>query len=183
MNCNKLSAAFAGLLASAVLAAPASAADAVVHMNKVSDAGVGEPIGKIRLIDSRDYGLLIVPDLQGLEPGVHGFHVHENPDCSSSKKDGKVVPAGAAGGHYDPKNTGKHEGPLGNGHLGDLPTLLVGPDGNANMAIFAPRLQVPDVVGRAIVIHEGGDNYSDEPRPLGGGGTRVACGVVGVDEL
>jgi Cu-Zn family superoxide dismutase len=28
------------------------------------------------------------------------------------------------------------------------------------------------------VIHGGGDNYSDSPQPLGGGGARVACGVV-----
>ncbi len=36
-------------------------------------------------------------------------------------KEGKAVAAGAAGGHYDPQHTGKHEGPLGAGHLGDLP--------------------------------------------------------------
>jgi Cu-Zn family superoxide dismutase len=28
------------------------------------------------------------------------------------------------------------------------------------------------------MIHEGGDNYSDEPAPLGGGGARIACGVI-----
>jgi Cu-Zn family superoxide dismutase len=28
------------------------------------------------------------------------------------------------------------------------------------------------------MIHEGGDNYADEPKPLGGGGARIACGVV-----
>jgi Cu-Zn family superoxide dismutase len=28
------------------------------------------------------------------------------------------------------------------------------------------------------MIHEGGDNYSDKPKPLGGGGARIACGVV-----
>ena len=27
------------------------------------------------------------------------------------------------------------------------------------------------------MIHSGGDNYSDEPK-LGGGGARVACGVI-----
>lgn len=33
------------------------------------------------------------------------------------------------------------------------------------------------------MVHEGGDNYSDDPKPLGGGGARVACGVVGVDPV
>jgi superoxide dismutase, Cu-Zn family len=32
--------------------------------------------------------------------------------------------------------------------------------------------------GRSIMIHAGGDNYSDTPAPLGGGGARTACGVI-----
>jgi Cu-Zn family superoxide dismutase len=28
------------------------------------------------------------------------------------------------------------------------------------------------------MIHQGGDNYSDDPKKLGGGGARVACGVI-----
>jgi Cu-Zn family superoxide dismutase len=39
-------------------------------------------------------------------------------------------------------------------------------------------LKLEDIAGRSIVIHEGGDNYSDSPQPLGGGGARVACGVI-----
>jgi Copper/zinc superoxide dismutase (SODC) len=35
----------------------------------------------------------------------------------------------------------------------------------------------PDVKGRSVMIHAGGDNYSDQPAPLGGGGARIACGV------
>ena len=31
---------------------------------------------------------------------------------------------------------------------------------------------------KALVIHAGGDNYRDTPEPLGGGGARIACGVV-----
>jgi Cu-Zn family superoxide dismutase len=27
-------------------------------------------------------------------------------------------------------------------------------------------------------IHAGGDNYSDQPKPLGGGGARIACGTL-----
>ena len=33
-------------------------------------------------------------------------------------------------------------------------------------------------MGRALMIHANGDNYSDIPKKLGGGGARVACGVV-----
>ncbi len=49
--------------------------------------------------------------------------------------------AGAAGGHYDPQHTGKHEGPLGAGHLGDLPLLVVNDAGVADQPIIAPRLK------------------------------------------
>jgi Cu-Zn family superoxide dismutase len=28
------------------------------------------------------------------------------------------------------------------------------------------------------MIHAGGDNYADQPAPLGGGGARIACGVI-----
>ncbi len=66
----------------------------------------------------------------------------------------------------------------GKGHLGDLPVLTVGADGTASTAVTAPRLKMSDVKGRSLMIHAGGDNYSDQPAPLGGGGARVACGVV-----
>ena len=29
------------------------------------------------------------------------------------------------------------------------------------------------------MVHMGGDNHSDHPAPLGGGGARVACDVIG----
>jgi len=93
-------------------------------------------------------------------------------------KEGKTVPGLAAGAHYDPANTGKHEGPQGKGHLGDLPALTVAADGTATTAVVAPRLKMADMKGRSLMIHAGGDNYSDQPAPLGGGGARVACGVV-----
>lgn len=40
--------------------------------------------------------------------------------CSPAMRDGKMVAGLTAGGHLDPAHTGKHEGPWGNGHLGEL---------------------------------------------------------------
>jgi Cu-Zn family superoxide dismutase len=93
-------------------------------------------------------------------------------------KEGKPVAGLAAGGHYDPATTGRHEGPGGKGHLGDLPALTVGADGKATAPVTAPRLKVADVLGRSLMVHAGGDNYADSPAPLGGGGGRIACGVI-----
>lgn len=153
------------------------AEEVVVKINLVNEQGVGKEIGTITASDSK-YGMILTPQLSDLTPGLHGFHVHEKPDCSHAMKDGKAVPALAAGGHYDPAKTGKHEGPYGNGHLGDLPPLYVAADGKATLPVLAPRLKVADIRGRSLMIHAGEDNYSDMPAPLGGGGARAACGVV-----
>lgn len=160
----------------ALVAAPA-AAEMTVQMHAVSKQGVGEPIGTVTVSETK-YGLVFSPDLSGLSPGLHGFHVHQNPSCEPSVSGGNVTPAGAAGGHYDPKNTNRHGAPWGDGHLGDLPALYAGPQGNADHPVLAPRLQMSDLRGRALMVHAGGDNYADEPQPLGGGGPRVACGVI-----
>ena len=148
-----------------------------VTMNAIGPGGVGPVVGTIQISET-PYGIVFTPDLKGLAPGIHGFHLHENPDCGPGEKDGKKVPGLAAGGHFDPGGTGKHLGPYGNGHLGDLPALTVTADGTATLPVLAPRLSRGDLLGRSLVIHAGGDNYSDIPAPLGGGGGRVACGVV-----
>ena len=50
-------------------------------------------------------------------------------------------------------------------------------DGVAKAKLHAPNLQAKDLKGHSVMIHEGGDNYTDNP-PLGGGGARIACGVI-----
>jgi len=63
-------------------------------------------------------------------------------------------------------------------YLGDLPPLLADADGRSTLPVLAPRLKPADVKGRSLMVHAGGDNYADQPDPLGGGGPRVAWGVV-----
>ena len=163
--------------AAIVLTGTAFAADIVVPMNLIDEQGIGKSIGAVTITEGPG-GLVLTPALSDLPPGVHGFHIHQNPDCSAGEKDGKKVPGLAAGGHYDPAATAKHEGPSGAGHLGDLTALTVGADGTATQPVSAPRLKLADVAGRSLMIHAGGDTYSDTPAPLGGGGVRLACGVI-----
>jgi superoxide dismutase, Cu-Zn family len=161
-----------------IFAASCSYAEEVtVSVNLVHAGGMGKEIGTVSLTDS-PYGLILTPRLTSLPPGVHGFHVHQMPDCGAAKEGEKMVPALAAAGHYDPEGTGRHEGPYGKGHLGDLPALYVDQEGRAAVPVLAPRLKVSDVKGHSLMIHGGGDNYSDQPEKLGGGGPRIACGVV-----
>lgn len=136
-------------------------------------------IGTVNVSQS-PYGLVFTPNLKGLTAGIHGFHVHENPSCAAKEKDGKLTAGLGAGGHYDPKKTGKHGFPWQkDAHLGDLPALYVNADGTATYPVLAPRLKtLKQIKGRSIMIHAGGDNHSDHPTPLGGGGARMACGVI-----
>lgn len=148
-----------------------------VDMKAASETGAGASLGKV-VIQETKYGLVFTPTLSGLSAGLHGFHVHENPGCDPKEQNGKMVAALAAGGHYDPAGTKRHGMPWGDGHLGDLPPLFVDASGNAANPVLAPRLKMADVRGRSLMIHAGGDNHADHPAPLGGGGARVACGVI-----
>ena len=142
-------------------------------------AGSSQKIGEISFSDSPS-GMVIGVDLQNLPTGEHGFHIHENPDCGAIvDATGNPQPALKAGGHYDPDKTGRHLGPNNpNGHRGDLPVLTVSQDGTVKMSFTIQNLKVSEIKNRAIMIHAGGDNYSDEPVTLGGGGARIACGVI-----
>lgn len=148
-----------------------------VQMNLVNENGIGQPIGEVTIHDTQ-YGAVFTPSLTGLPPGIHGFHVHENPSCEPAMQNGKPVAALAAGGHYDPARTGRHGLPWGDGHLGDLPALFVNAEGNATYPVLAPRFKLAEVRGRSLMVHVGGDNHADQPAPLGGGGARIACGVI-----
>ena len=148
----------------------------LIQVYQVDAKGVGASIGTVTFKQTAK-GLLITPALGKLSPGEHGFHIHENASCEAAEKEGKMGAALAAGGHLNPEKVAHHGTPL-DGHLGDLPALTVNDKGFATTPVLAPRLKLADIQGRAIMIHAGGDNYSDSPKPLGGGGDRVACGVI-----
>lgn len=169
----------AGVLALAMLLSGTAAitAEVTVTLYRSTPNGPGEQIGMVTALDTAK-GLKLIPNLSGLSEGAHGFHVHQKANCGPAEKDGATVPSLAAGGHFDPKGTGRHAGPNGDGHLGDLPILIVDAQGRATRSSFAPRLKTSDIRGRAMMIHAGGDNYSDKPKALGGGGKRVACGII-----
>jgi Cu-Zn family superoxide dismutase len=158
---------------------PLQAASLEVAINQVSADGIGAELGNVNIEES-SYGLVFTPQLKGLEPGLHGFHIHTNASCNAAPKDGKDAPAEAAGGHWDPDQTGKHGTPWSDeGHRGDLPTLYVGADGSASQPVLAPRLKtLAEIKGHALMLHAGADNHADHPAPLGGGGARIACGVI-----
>lgn len=158
---------FAGVVLGSLLGMQvAQAADISATVFSTQDAN--NAIGEV-VFSETPFGVLITPKLTKLPVGLHGFHLHQHPNCADHGKD--------AGGHFDPAKTDTHKGPYAQGHLGDLPILYVNADGTANTPTLAPRLKLSDLEGLTVMIHEGGDNYSDNPT-LGGGGARIACGVI-----
>ena len=169
------------LLAALALGAGAQSASAGqvwANLFLATPDGKGAAVGSAIVSDGAD-GARFKLSLHGLPPGPHGFHVHSKGSCEPTMKDGMPVPAGGAGGHHDPDLTGRHEGPMGRAHMGDLPALTVAADGSDVETLTAPRIHdVSSLKGHSLMIHAGGDNYSDMPAPLGGGGPRIVCAVV-----
>jgi Cu-Zn family superoxide dismutase len=146
-------------------AAPALGAKPLkVTMSFVTPEGVGKKAGTITVKETKD-GVTLETDLKGLPAGEHGFHMHEKASCEPADKDGKMTAAQAAGAHFDPDSTKAHKGPAGGGHKGDLPKLQV-----SNKGVSKEKLEV-----KGLTL---ADNYSDSPKPLGGGGDRIVCGAV-----
>lgn len=121
-------------------------------------------------------GIEIVADVYGLNPGKHGFHVHEHGDCSGA--DGMK-----AGGHFNPAHT-KHGGPdSAERHVGDFGNLEADEEGHARyerVDTFIAFEGVNSIIGKSIIIHADPDDL--ESQPTGNSGARIACGMIEVIE-
>ena len=113
--------------------------------------------------------------IKGLEPGEHGFHIHEFGDLSDG--------CASAGGHYNPD--GVDHGDIDNGHVGDLGNITANENGEARFKIVARRVDLSgdrSVVGRAVVVHADRDDLGkggdEESLKTGNAGDRLGCGVI-----
>jgi Cu-Zn family superoxide dismutase len=130
--------------------------------------------GSVALSTSSE-GVHITGTVQGLKPNAEfGFHVHEKGDCSAP--DGS-----SAGGHFNPTQA-QHGNPTGGTHhAGDMPNIKSNAEGVAQVDTTAAGTTLhgeaaTDIMGKAIVVHEGPDDYTTQPS--GNSGKRVACGVI-----
>ena len=120
-------------------------------------------------------GVLLAPSLTGLPSGPHGFHIHETGECDAA---GGFE---SAGGLYAPEGNSHGYEVEGGPHAGDMPNQYVAADGKLQAEVFNPRVSLgggdADIAGRALIVHEGADDY--ESQPSGEAGSRIACGVIG----
>lgn len=120
-------------------------------------------------------GLLIRVYASGLGAGKHGFHIHENGDCSAAD-------AASAGAHFNPSAEG-HAGPDAKAHhFGDFGNIVADRNGSSQTEVTIKNPSSNrfkswnEIVGKSIVIHEKADDLKTQP--AGDSGKRIACGVI-----
>jgi len=119
-------------------------------------------------------GLEFVAQLEGAPAGKHGIHIHQFGSCGGAGK--------AAGNHFNPDGV-QHGAVERDGltlsHPGDFGNIEAGPDGRGSLSGFAPGVALVRgtyaVAGRAVVLHEQADDFS---QPAGNAGERIGCGPI-----
>jgi superoxide dismutase, Cu-Zn family len=133
----------------------------------------GSPIKGTAKLEDTAGGLHVQLQVANIPDGQHGFHIHEYGQCDEMGK--------AAGSHYNP--TGANHGnvmkagPKG-AHAGDMGNLIA-KNGTASLDVTIPGVTLSSgsftVAGRAVVVHEKADDFS---QPVGNAGGRIACGPI-----
>lgn len=114
--------------------------------------------------------------IQGLSEGTHAIHIHAKADCSSP--DGK-----STGGHWNP--TAQPHGAWGDAtgyHKGDIGNFEADANGNGTITFKTNEWCIgcgddkKDIVGKAIIVHQGTDDLTSQPS--GAAGKRISCGGI-----
>lgn len=115
-------------------------------------------------------------NLEGLTPGTHAIHLHEQADCSA--------PNGtSAGGHWNP--TFQSHGAWGDAsgyHRGDIGNFEADANGKATIEFstdewcIACEEDSKNIVGKAVIVHQGADDLVSQPS--GAAGARVSCAAI-----
>ncbi|MEW7291443.1 superoxide dismutase family protein [Aquimarina sp. 2304DJ70-9] len=118
----------------------------------------------------------MVAEINGLSEGEHAIHIHEKSDCSSA--DGK-----STGGHWNPTMEAHGKWGAKEGfHKGDIGNLKADAEGNASITFATNEWCIgcddekKNIVGRAIIVHQGVDDFTTQPTGAAGG--RVSCGGI-----
>ncbi len=156
--------------------------DAAEHAEASLIDAEGQAVGTVSFSTTTDAGngsnaVLVAAEVDGLDPGFHGFHLHETASCDGDFTD--------AGSHHAPGNTTHGE------HAGDMPVLLVNENGTGELSFHTDRVSLPELLeddGSAVIVHDKPDNYANIPERYGGpdedtnatgdAGVRVACGAL-----
>jgi Cu-Zn family superoxide dismutase len=141
---------------------------AEANLEEIGGSGV---TGTLNFVQEGDT-VTITGEVNGLTPGLHGFHVHESGDLSDKE-------AGmSAGGHFNPTNHPHGHAHDAERHVGDLGNIEANAEGVATINITDTVIRLDGehpIVGKAMVVHADEDKFT---QPTGDAGGRVAFGVV-----
>lgn len=144
---------------------------ATAVVEPVGDSGVS---GELQIREENEM-LSIKGKLSGLEPGMHGLHIHTNGDCSGNG-------ASSAGAHFAPQDDphGSPDNRPALHHAGDLGNISANADGEAEIMKTDGELTLHagenSIMHRAIIIHADADDLHSQPS--GNSGNRIGCGIV-----
>ena len=116
-------------------------------------------------------GVMVRAEIGGLPKGskcrqhIFGFHIHSGESCSGNQDD----PFADANGHFNPLDCPHPY------HAGDLPPLF-SVEGRAVSVFLTDRFSIPQIIGKAIIIHSAPDDFTSQPS--GNAGTKIACGLI-----
>lgn len=115
----------------------------------------------------------MVAEMEGLTEGIHAIHIHEKADCSSP--DGK-----STGGHWNPTAEAHGKwGAEGGYHKGDIGNFTADASGKGSITFTTDEWCIgcgdesKDILGKAVIVHAGTDDYTTQPTGAAGG--RVSC--------
>ncbi|SUA77706.1 Superoxide dismutase [Cu-Zn] precursor [Nocardia otitidiscaviarum] len=153
----------------------------------------GRPAGTVTFIERAGF-VEVRAEVHGMDPGFHGFHIHERGVCepdSAPPEGGDPGAFRSAGGHM------QVDGHTGQPASGDLTSVHVRPDGRGLLVTTTSAFTLEDLrnggVGRAAIIHAGADNFGNIPprytvpggevpdaetRSTGDAGPRSVCAAV-----
>lgn len=114
---------------------------------------------------------LNIPAKAGKEVAVH---LHEHGDCSDAGM--------GAHGHWNPTN--EEHGKWGSAHFhrGDIGNVKLDAQGNGTLEMATDLWQIggddstKNIIGRALIVHGGTDDYVSQP--TGNAGGRIGCAVI-----
>ncbi len=145
---------------------------AVANMVATNSSGL---TGTVTFTENSEGMVSMVATIGGISEGDHAIHIHEVGDCSAA--DGT-----SAGGHWNP--TGEDHGVWGIPpfHRGDIGNIVIDANGNGTVSQMTDLWCIgcsddtKNIVGKALIIHEGPDDFSSQPS--GAAGPRLGCGAI-----
>ena len=159
---------------------PTGPAVALAPQDAMAEAQIIDSAGKVvglATFTQQSAGVVVDVLVTDLPAGPHGLHIHAAGKCEAP---GFTT----AAGHFNPEK--KQHGLLSatGAHAGDLPNLVVAPNGTGSLRVLNARVTLDagaahsllQQAGTALVVHAGPDDETTDP--TGDSGARIACGPI-----